>query len=157
MGSEVIAWLERLRKSVLKKLSRTDPDSCFLRERGGFTLGYTGTLAVSEDHLIVGQCVTQQTNDNDLLLSLVDLVEQTCGQKPRCASADSGFFSVDNLRALEEREIDGYVPDSNLPRWLNEGRCGDGRAIRPIAACDASCETRQAARCTRNAKQWSNR
>ena len=113
--------LERLRKSGLKKLSRTDPDSRFLRERGGFTLGYTATLAVSEDHLIVGQCVTQQTNDNDLLLPLVDLVGQTCGDPPRGVSADSGFFSVDNLRALEERKIDAYVPDSNVARWLNRG------------------------------------
>ncbi len=132
MGSEVIAQLEqqleeipvrleRLRKSGLKKLSRTDPDSRFLRERGGFTLGYTGTLAVSEDHLIVGQWVTQESNDNDLLLPMVDLVEQTCGETPQGASADSGFFSLDNLRRLEEREIDGYVPDSNLARWLNRG------------------------------------
>ena len=120
-GQEIPARLERLRKSGLKKLSRTDADSRFLRERGGFTLGYTGTLAVSEDHLIVGQCVTQETNDNGLLLPLVDLVEQTCGEKPRCASADSGFFSVENLRALEERGIDGYVPDSHLARWLNRG------------------------------------
>jgi transposase len=118
---EIPVRLERLRKSGLNKLSRTDPDSRFLRERGGFTLGYTGTLAVSEDHLIVGQCVTQQTNDNDLLLPVVDLVEQTCGEPPQGVSADSGFFSVDNLRGLEEREIDGYVPDSNLARWLNRG------------------------------------
>ena len=118
---EIPVRLERLRKSGLSKLSRSDPDSRFLRERGGFTLGYTGTLAVSEDYLIVGQCVTQQTNDNDLLLPMVDLVEQTCGEPPQGVSADSGFFSVDNLRALEEREIDGYVPDSNLARWLNRG------------------------------------
>jgi hypothetical protein len=113
--------LERLRKSGLKKLSRTDPDSRFLRERGGFTLGYTATLAVSEDHLIVAQRVTQETNDNALLLPMVELVEQQCGEKPQRASADTGFFSLDNLRALEERSIDGYVPDSNLARWLNRG------------------------------------
>jgi transposase len=118
---EIPVRLERLRKSGQSKLSRTDPDSRFLRERGGFTLGYTGTLAVSEDHLIVGQCVTQQTNDNDLLLPVVELVEQTCGEPLQGVSADSGFFSVDNLRALEKREIDGYVPDSNLARWLNRG------------------------------------
>ncbi len=85
---EIPARLERLQKAGLKKLSRSDPDSRFLRERGGFTLGYTATLAVSEDHLIVGQCVTQETNDNDLLLPLVDLVEQECGEKLHCASAD---------------------------------------------------------------------
>jgi hypothetical protein len=74
--------LERLRKSGLKKLSRTDPDSRFLR--GGFTLGYTATLAVSADHWIVAQRVTQETNDNALLLPMVELVEQQCGEKLDC-------------------------------------------------------------------------
>ena len=102
-GSEVIAQLEqqlaqiperleRLRKSGLKKTSQTDPDSRFLRERGGFTLGYTATLAVSEDHMIVAQRVTQENNDNELLLPMVDRVEQQCGAKPQRVSADSGFF-----------------------------------------------------------------
>jgi len=113
--------LERLRKSGLKKLSRTDEDSRFLRERDGFTLGYTATLAVSEDHLIVVQRVTQETNDNESLLPMVDMVEQQCGEKPQRVSADSGFFSLENLRALEERKLDGYVPDSNVARWLNRG------------------------------------
>jgi transposase len=132
VGSEVLARLEqqlqaiperleRLHKSGLKKLSRSDPDSRFLRERGGFTLGYTATLAVSEDHLIVAQQVTQDTNDNEALLPMVDLVEQQCGERPQQVSADSGFFSLDNLKALEERKIDAYVPDSNLARWLNRG------------------------------------
>jgi hypothetical protein len=36
-------------------------------------------------------------------------------------SADSGFFSNDNARAVEESHIDAYVPDSNLARVLNRG------------------------------------
>jgi hypothetical protein len=71
--------------------------------------------------LIVGQRVTQETNDNGLLLRMLDLLEQQCGEKVQQASADSGFFSIANLQALEERHIDGYVPDSNLARWLNRG------------------------------------
>jgi transposase len=130
-GEEIPARLERLQKSGLKKLSRSDPDSRFLRQRDGFTLGYTGTLAVSEDHLIVGQCVTQETNDNGLLLPMLDQVEQQCGEKVQRASADSGFFSMDNLRGLEERNIDGYVPDSNLARWLNRGGVLRTRASDP--------------------------
>src|SRR5229473_2888161 len=59
--AEIPPRLERLHKSGLKKLSRSDPDSRFLREQGGFTLGYTVALAVSEDHLIVAQRVTQET------------------------------------------------------------------------------------------------
>jgi len=143
LGSEVLARLEeqlreiperleRLRKSGLKKLSQSDPDSRFLRGRDGFTLGYTATLAVSEDHLIVGQRVTQESNDNEALLPMVDLVEQQCGEKPQRVSADSGFFSLDNLRVLEERKIDGYVPDSNLGRWLNRGGRLRQRARDPV-------------------------
>jgi transposase len=51
--------LEKLRKAGIEKRSRTDPDSRFLRERQGFTLGYTVAMAVSEDHLILEQRVTQ--------------------------------------------------------------------------------------------------
>lgn len=132
VGREVIARLEeqlqriperleRVRKSGQSKMSRTDPDSRFLRQRGGFVLGYTGTLAVSEDHLIVAQRVSQESNDNEALLPMVDLVEQECGERPQRVSADSGFFSLDNLQGLQERKIDGYVPDSYLARWLNRG------------------------------------
>jgi transposase len=119
--AEIPARLERLHKAGVKRLSRTDPDSRFLRERGGFVLGYTATLAVSEDHVILAQRVTQETNDNEALLPMVEAVEQTCGESPRQTSVDSGFFSIDNLKALEEKGIDAYVPDSNLARWLNRG------------------------------------
>src|SRR4029077_5635887 len=94
--------LERLHKSGLKRISRTDPDSRFLRERGGYALGYTATLAVSEDHLIVAQQVTQDTNDNQTLGAMVDRVEQQCRQRLRQVNGDSGFFSLENLKVLEQ-------------------------------------------------------
>jgi transposase len=119
--AEIPARLDRLHKAGLKKISRTDPDSRFLRERGGFTLGYTATLAVSEDHMILAQRVTQDTNDNEALLPMLEAVRRQCRGTPRRVSADSGFFSVDTLKALEQEGIDAYVPDSNLARWLNRG------------------------------------
>jgi transposase len=128
---EIPARLGRLQKSGLQKLSQSDPDSRFLRERGGFVLGYTGTLAVSGDHLIVAQRVTQETNDNQALLPMVDLVEQQCGERPQRVSADSGFFSNENLQAMEERDIDAYVPDNNMARLLNRGGRLRQRAIHP--------------------------
>lgn len=118
---QIPARIERLKKSGLKKLSRVDEDSRFLRERRGFTLGYTATVAVSEDHLIVAQQVGQASNDNDLLVPLVDQVERQCGQRPAEVSADSGFFSLENLHGMEERKIEAYVPDTNLARVLNRG------------------------------------
>jgi transposase/IS5 family transposase len=118
---EIPARIERLKKAGGKKLSRTDEDSRFLRERQGFVLGYTATIAVSEDHLIVAQQVSQASNDNGLLLPMLEAVERECGQRPGRVLADSGFFSQENLEELEGREIDGYVPDSQLGRELNRG------------------------------------
>jgi transposase len=128
--TEVPARLERLQKSGLKKLSRSDADSRFLRQRGGFVLGYTATLAVSEDHLIVAQSVSQETNDTAALLPMIEAVEQHCRERPRRVSADSGFFSNENVQQLEQRNIDGYVPDANLARVLNRGGRLKGRAVR---------------------------
>ena len=116
--------LQRLKKSGLKKLSRTDEDARFLRQRGGFVLGYTGEIAVSDDHLIVAQRVTQNVTDNGSLAPMLDQVEQRCGAPPGAALADSGFFSIDNIEQMELRNIDAYVPDSNLASELNLGtRC----------------------------------
>ncbi len=57
--AELPRRLERLKKSGQKKLSQSDPDACFLRTRSSFDLGYTGEIAVSDDHMIVAQRVTQ--------------------------------------------------------------------------------------------------
>ena len=116
--------MERLNKSGLKTLSRTDEDARFLRQRGGFVLGYTGEIAVSDDHLIVAQRVTQNATDNGSLEPMVNEVKQRCGAPPGAALADSGFFSIDNIQQMEQRKIDAYVPDSNLACELNLGtRC----------------------------------
>ena len=117
--------LEKLRKSGLKKLSRTDADARFLRERGGFALGYTAEAAVNEDHLIVAQRVTQNAADNHSLIPLVEEAERQTGTKAEQVLADAGFFSLENVEELERRELQVYVPDSNLARELNTGqRCG---------------------------------
>jgi transposase len=117
--------MERLKKSGLKKLSRTDEDARFLRQRGDtFVLGYSAEIAVSDDHLIVAQRVTQNVTDNESLAPMLDQTEQRCGAPPGAALADSGFFSIHNLNQMEQRNIDGYVPDSNMARALNlGGRC----------------------------------
>ena len=115
--------LRQLTKLGARQLSVTDPDSRFLRESGGgFTLGYTVDLAVSDDHLIVGQRATQAVSDSASLVPLVEQVERTCGARPEQVSADSGFFSVPNLKELEQRGIEGYVPDAHLTGELRQRR-----------------------------------
>jgi transposase len=122
--AEMPRRLEKLRKSGLKKMSQTDPDARFLRERGGFVMGYTGEIAVNQKHLIVAQRVTQNTTDNDSLIPMIEEAERQTGNRTEQALADAGFFSLDNIDQLEQRGVDVYLPDSNLARELNTGqRC----------------------------------
>jgi transposase len=123
--------LERLKKSGLKKLSRTDEEARFLHRRGGFVLGYSAEIAVSDDHFIVAQRVTQNATDNESLAPMADQVEQRCGARPEAALADSGFFSIDNLEQMEKRNIDAYLPDSNMAQALNLGTRCRTRACHP--------------------------
>jgi len=111
--------LAKLRKLGAQQLSTTDPDSRFLHTARGFVLGYTVDLAVSDDHLIVAQRTTQATSDS---ASLLPLVEQACAARPEQVSADSGFFSVRNVRALERRGIEAYLPDAHLTGELQRRR-----------------------------------
>jgi transposase len=126
--------LERLRKSGLRQISRSDPESRFLRSREGWQLGYSVEIAVSEDHLIVAQRVTQNASDNASLLPLVDETARQCRGKPQRVSADTGFFSLANLHGLRQRQIQGYVPDANLSYELKgQGKAqgiGRGRRLR---------------------------
>jgi transposase len=129
--AEMPRRLEKLRKSGLKKMSQTDPDARFLRERGGFVMGYTGEIAVNQKHLIVAQRVTQNTTDNDSLVPMIEEAERQTGNTTEQVLADAGFFSLDNIDQLEQRGVDVYLPDSNLARELNTGqRCKRSR-LRP--------------------------
>jgi DDE family transposase/transposase-like protein DUF772 len=130
--AQIPARLKELKKTGLERRSRTDPDSRFLKTRQGFVLGYTVTLAASEDQLIVEQRVTQEPTDSAALVPMVEGVKQRCGETPPQVSADSGFFALDPLQELEKQKVDVYVPDSNLARVLNRGGRLRGRARHPV-------------------------
>lgn len=114
--------LAQLEEMGARQISLTDPESRFLREAGGFALGYTAELAVSDDHLIVAQRTTQATSDSESLLPMVDRVMENCGEWPEEASADSAYFSVPNVVGLETRGIKGFVPDAHLTGELRKRR-----------------------------------
>lgn len=124
--AEIPGELQKLRKSGLKRMSRTDADSRFLHSRDGFVLGYTAEAAVSEEGLIVAARVTQAPQDHASLVPLVDQTERRCGQRPEKVLADAGFYSNENVEAMEERGVELYVPDSVLAREMKNGKAVAG-------------------------------
>ena len=124
--------LEKLQKSGLKKLSRTDGEARFQKVRSGFDLAYTADIAVSEDQQIVAQRLTQQSSDNASLVPMVAEVKRQCGGTPRVVLADAGFYSYDNLEAMRQNKIDAYIPDPRLARELNTGKRCRNQGVGPI-------------------------
>ena len=93
----------------------TDPESRIMKSGDGFVQGYNAPAAVEPAfQLIVGQAVTQATNDKEQMTPMMDVIEQQSGQRPDEVLTDSGYCSEKNLEALEsagnpERRIEGYV------------------------------------------------
>jgi transposase len=88
----------------------TDPESRIMKGSDGFVQAYNTQVAVEPlFQFIVGQTVTQAANDKQQLGPLVEAMEEQCGQKPEEVLVDSGYCSDDNLRYLEEEEIEGFV------------------------------------------------
>jgi transposase len=119
---EIPRQIEELRKSGQKRGSRTDPESRYLRRRGGFVVGYTAEVAVSDDHLIVAQRVHQATNDNRSLAAMAEQVERECGQQPAAVLADCGYYSMEQIQAVQARGITVCVPDQFLAIELGGGK-----------------------------------
>jgi transposase len=129
--STIPGRLEALKKSGRKRQPRTDPECRVLHKRGKTVIGYKSDIAVSQDHFIVAQRVSQETTDNQSLQPMVEQVTKNCGQKPETVVADSGFYSNDNVAQLEKDHIDGFIPDSNMAAVLNKGGRLKGRAKAP--------------------------
>jgi len=118
---EIPRQLEELRKSGQQRGSRSDPESRYLRRRGGFCLGYTVEVAVSDDHLIVAQRVHQAPTDNASLEPMTAAAERECGERPEVVLADCGYYSMGQIRAVQAQGIDVCVPrpvvSHRVSRW----------------------------------------
>lgn len=91
----------------------TDPDSRIMVDGAtkSFEQSYNCQAAVDEKaQVIVATNVTQQANDKRQLKPVIEkLKENTGGAKPRKLSADSGYFSEENVINLKDEGIDAYI------------------------------------------------
>jgi len=91
----------------------TDPDSRIMRDGATRSLqqSYNAQAAVDEQRqVIVAVDVTQQANDRAQLVPLVEQIVQTMGRRPAEVSADSDYFSSQQLASPWLAGVDVYVP-----------------------------------------------
>jgi hypothetical protein len=101
--------------------SFTDPESRIMPSSQGFVQAYNGQIAVDHSRQIIVACdVTDDCTDPRQLQPMADQVRQHTGGLPDHYSADSGYWSEDNIAALEQRGVDAYIPPPR-PRRRKDG------------------------------------
>lgn len=95
----------------------TDPESRIMPSKDGFVEAYNGQVAVDSYRQIIVACdVTDECTDPRQLQPISDQVRQNTGQLPDAYSADSGYWSEENVAFLEQRGVDVYIPPPRPPR-----------------------------------------
>jgi hypothetical protein len=111
-----------------------------MKSGDGFVQGFNAQAAVEPELLlIVGQSVTEATNDKKQLKPMVELIEQQSGQRPEAILADNGYCSEENLAHLvcRRRSRRGRSARS---RCRNRARSRSPVSLRrawPVPACRA--------------------
>lgn len=94
-----------------KQISFADHDANIMGKPGtGYGYAYNVQISVDgENQIIVGQHISQQSNDyNEVAGALTQLTSQ-CGVLPEKMSMDNGYYSGENLATLEAHQVEAYV------------------------------------------------
>ena len=106
---------EEIEKSGQKAVSLSDPEARFMENKKKCKeLSYNPQITV--DHgsgIIVANDVTQECVDRDQLQPMVEKTEENLDGLPEGVkwSWDNGYYSGRNLRYLQEKKLEGYIPD----------------------------------------------
>ena len=104
----------------------TDPESRIMKGPDGFVQAYNVQVAVDELQLIVGQAVTQETNDKKQLMPMITTIERQSSDTPTELLADAGYCSDENLTAIGDTRIDAYISTRKQKHGERPGPCPRG-------------------------------
>jgi len=117
----------------------TDPESRIMKDTTtqGFVQGYNAQVAVdAQSQVIVAAEVTVQPNDKNQAEPMVEQIEKNLGQKPKELSADSGYYSESNVRLLQEKAIDVFIPPTKKKHTVKEPLAPRGRIPHHLSVRD---------------------
>lgn len=93
-----------------KQISFADFDARIMGKKGSFNYSYNPQLSVDGDfQIIVGQHVSQNANDKKEVEAGLESIQESAGKLPEKMSLDNGYFSGENLQALEKSGVDTYI------------------------------------------------
>jgi transposase len=100
----------------------TDCESRLMKKGNGYVQGYNAQAAVDAHcQVIVAQTLTNNGSDMHQLIPLVEQIRRNLKRQAKEVSADSGYCSKLNLKALKRHHIRGYVATSLHRKHLQVG------------------------------------
>lgn len=107
----------------------TDPDSRIMPTTGNsFEQAYNAQAAVDECSQVIVACGVAQTSaDSTQLQAMVQAIETNTGSKPAKLTADSNYFSEDNVTLLQGAAIDPFIATDKGKHGLDAEPCAKGR------------------------------
>ncbi len=105
--------IEQIRNEDKKKINLTDGDANHMKAGGSKDIrsSYNCQSAVTEEGIIIAADAVTQANDHNQLQPMIEQSESNSNEKVEESTADSGYGSFENYEYLDEKGIDGYVPD----------------------------------------------
>jgi IS5 family transposase len=113
----------------------TDNESGKLVSSHGVVQGYNANALVDQEHQVVVHAQVFGNSDDATSVKPMlagaerNLKAAGCGKEPlkgKVITADTGYFSVDNLESCRDESVDAYIPDRDFrkrdPRFADAGR-----------------------------------
>jgi transposase len=98
----------------IRQSNRTDNESAKLATSKGVIQGYTGVAAVDDKHQIIVEAQAHGTgSEQALLIPVVEALKPHL-KAETLITADAGYHSEDNLRALDALGVDALIADNQM-------------------------------------------
>ena len=95
----------------------TDGGAALMKMKDGkvYKPAYNGQVSAS-NQVVVAYGVSDDNVDTPLLMGMINTSERNTGIRVKKVKADASYFSKANIEKLEEKGIDGYIPDRDKQR-----------------------------------------
>ena len=134
-AAELRQWLKdhpddrRGPNGTIRQSNRTDSESAKMATSKGVIQGYCGVAAVDARHQIIVDAQAHGTgSEQELLIPVVDAL-QPLRRATTLITADAGYHSEANLKALDDRRVDALIADTGMrqrdPRFADRAHHTD--------------------------------
>jgi transposase len=117
----------------------TDPDSRIMLDGAtkSFVQGFNGQAAVDcSSQVIVAADVTQQANDKQQLVPMVEQIEENLGEIPDRVLADNGYFSRENVEQVANNHMEPLIAPERTKHTDKPEPAPKGRIPNDMGAVD---------------------